>query len=251
MSQEQQDKRSRSARPAHAPPPLSKAVHFVTIRLAGIVAAEKLDELRVWREEQLELTPDDPELAGRFQTRIRQRFFTEYDRLLDDSRENELLLNKRLAAMVRRQLVERRHEAYDVLAYAILPNHVHVVLEACGPAEVVSLSGGPHVDLARVPLRADEQPDVRSPLVDFLRQLKTDTADQAGPLLEQGQQFAWHDESFDYWLRSQPELDAAVDYIAYNPVAAGLVRAPEQWFFCSAHERFLHDGEANGWLPRR
>jgi len=41
-----------------------------------------------------------------------------------------------------------------------------------------------------------------------------------------------------------------IEYIAQNPVEAGLVQSPEQWFFCSAHERFLHDATTNGWQPR-
>src|SRR5215208_6870467 len=78
------------------------AVHLLTIRVAGAVTSQQLDELRVWREEQLELTPEDPGLGRRFKTRIQQRFFTEYDRLLDGNRETETLLNRRLAALIRR-----------------------------------------------------------------------------------------------------------------------------------------------------
>jgi hypothetical protein len=39
-----------------------------------------------------------------------------------------------------------------------------------------------------------------------------------------------------------------VDYIVWNPVKAKLVEEPQQWFFSSAHDRFLHDGSKSGWL---
>ncbi len=225
----------------------ASAVHLLTIRVAGAVTPERLDELRTWREEQLELTPPDPKLARKYKTRIQQRYFTEYDRLLDQNREVETLLNRRLASLVRRELY-RQQTDYRMLAYAIMPNHVHVVLEA------LSRPSGAHAAAAcaavapGVPDRMDERADVNSPLVDYLRGLKAATA-EAAAALEGGVELAWHGESFDYWVRSSAELEAIVDYLAHNPVSAGLVRAAEQWFFCSAHDRFLHDGETCGWLP--
>ena len=93
------------------------------------------------------------------------------------------------------------------------------------------------------------RPGVRSPLVDYLKQLKSATVSAAASLPDGGMKLDWHGDSFDYWIRSEAELEAIVDYVADNPVSAGLVRSPEQWFFCSAHDRFLHDGENCGWLP--
>jgi len=223
----------------------ASAVHLLTIRVAEAVTKQQLDELRTWREEQLELTPTDPGLGRRFKTRIQQRFFTEYDRLLDENREIETLLNRRLAALIRRELYERQTD-YRLLAYAILPNHVHIALESQPAAsDLGSLAGSQHA----VPERMDERADACSPLIDYLRGLKTATATAAAELGGGAVKLDWHNESFDYWVRSSAELDAIVDYIAHNPVSAGLVRDPEQWFFCSAHDRFLHDGETCGWLP--
>jgi hypothetical protein len=223
------------------------AVHLLTIRVAGAVRSEQLEELRAWREEQLELTPADPALGKRFKKRIQQRFFTEYDRLLDQNREVETLLNRRLAALIRRELYERQTE-YRLLAYAIMPNHVHVVLEAQAPApgDAAATAHGTGVP---IPERMDERPDVCSPLIDYLRGLKAATVSAAAELEGGSVALHWHGDSFDYWVRSTRELDAIVDYLAHNPVSAGLVRSAEQWFFCSTHDRFLHDGEICGWLP--
>lgn len=158
-------------------------------------------------------------------------------------------MNPRLAAMIRRQLYLRRG-AYRLLAYSIMPNHVHIVLEARDeptPAAAAAAQGRSQSE--RIPEQMDEQPDVRSPLVDYLRGLKSMTAVEAAGLPDGGVNLIWHDESFDYWVRSVAELDAIVNYVADNPVAAGLVRSPEQWFFSSVHDRFLHDGETCAWLP--
>jgi len=44
----------------------------------------------------------------------------------------------------------------------------------------------------------------------------------------------WQDESYDHWVRSDRERACVVRYIEYNPVAAGLVAAPEDWQWSSA-----------------
>lgn len=49
-------------------------------------------------------------------------------------------------------------------------------------------------------------------------------------------------------MRDDEELERVLDYIAWNPVKAKLVEEPHQWFFSSAHDRFLHDGSKSGWL---
>jgi putative DNA methylase len=95
----------------------------------------------------------------------------------------------------------------------------------------------------------EERDDAASPLVDYLRALKTATTDEAAELKQSAPPLIWHPGSFDYWVRSGAELDAIVEYVADNPISAGHVRSREQWFFCSAHDRFLHDGETSGWLP--
>jgi REP element-mobilizing transposase RayT len=226
----------------------ASAAHLLTIRAAGAISSERLEDLRLWREEQLQLAPDEPKLAQRFRVRIQQRYFAEYDRVLDDNRKDEALLNRRLASLIRRQLYAQQ-AAYRLVAYAIMPNHVHIVLQPRESPTTLPHWPASETDEANHILeRMDEQPDIRSPLVDYLRELKTKTI-RAAAELPGDLGLDWHDASFDYWIRSAAELKALVDYVADNPVSAGLVRSPEQWFFCSVHDRFLHDGETCGWLP--
>jgi hypothetical protein len=39
----------------------------------------------------------------------------------------------------------------------------------------------------------------------------------------------WQDETFDHWVRNEREYGKIRFYIEYNPVAAGLVKRPEEW----------------------
>ena len=231
---------------------LDNAIHLITLRLAGVVTPDKLRELRVWRDEQLALAPTDARLGRDFRTRIQQRFFTEYDYLLDENREIVLLADERVAAMIRRHLLQRSGGEYRLLAYCVMPNHVHAVMEVVAPSGPPATLEAEDVDPAElgfVAIRLDEEPDDNSPLVDFLRSLKQETAAEAVTLLDERRELVWHTDSFDFWIRSQSELEAVIDYVAQNPVEAGLVQSPEQWFFSSAHERYLHDASTSGWLP--
>ena len=49
-------------------------------------------------------------------------------------------------------------------------------------------------------------------------------------------------------MRDDAELARIVDYIAWNPVKAGLAEEPHTWFWGSAHDRFLMDGGRLGLL---
>jgi putative transposase len=93
---------------------------------------------------------------------------------------------------------------YELHAWAIMPNHVHLFL------------------LPRVPLPRITQ------------WLKGRTAREANILLERTGQPFWQDESYDRWVRNEKEFARVVSYIENNPVSAGFVAKPEDWPWSSA-----------------
>jgi putative transposase len=95
---------------------------------------------------------------------------------------------------------------YELLAWVVMSNHVHIVIE-------------PHQKLSEI-----------------MRWLKTATSVRANRILRQKAEPFWQREYFDHWIRSG-ELDAIVQYVEENPVAAGLVTAPDQWIWSSANCR--------------
>jgi putative DNA methylase len=58
----------------------------------------------------------------------------------------------------------------------------------------------------------------------------------------------WQHESYDHWVRDDDELERIMAYINANPLKAGFVERPHEFFWCSAHDRYLHDGDESGWL---
>jgi REP element-mobilizing transposase RayT len=93
---------------------------------------------------------------------------------------------------------------YDLLAWVIMPNHVHAILR-------------PHVGMARI-----------------MQWIKGRTGRKANRILGRVGDAFWQAESFDHWIRSEEEFGALVDYVENNPVKAGLVEAAEEWAWSSA-----------------
>jgi REP element-mobilizing transposase RayT len=106
--------------------------------------------------------------------------------------------------------------SYDLYAWAIMPNHVHVVWE-------------PHI-----------------PMPAIMRWLKGRTSRVANRVLARSGAF-WQDESYDHWIRSPRESDDVICYVESNPVAAGMVSTAANFAWSSA--RFRTDETRRSYAP--
>jgi putative transposase len=133
--------------------------------------------------------------------------FAELDQQLDSATSGPMFLkNPQVAAAVADTLfiAEKKWVLYDLLAWVIMSNHVHVLLQ-------------PH-----------------KPLREVTRAVKNTSARQANLILGRTGFPFWQDESYDHWVRDGKELQRIVRYIEWNPVRAGLVDQPELWRWSSA-----------------
>jgi putative transposase len=132
--------------------------------------------------------------------------FVHYDRFLDEARTGPLWLKEPCIAesilCSLKNALERKF--CNLHAYAVMANHVHVLLT-------------PIVPLAQV-----------SQLI------KGATARKANLILSRTGTRFWQDESFDHWVRNPAESEKIRTYIERNPVAAGLVASQEDWPWSSA-----------------
>ena len=117
------------------------------------------------------------------------------------------LQDTRIASLVAGALQygDATRRLYDLYAWAILPNHVHAILQP------------------------------RTELPTIMRWLKGRTARKANQLLRRTGTTFWQDESFDHWIRSRDELQELIRYVENNPVTAGLVERVEEWPWSSAY----------------
>lgn len=104
------------------------------------------------------------------------------------------LMDSRIADLVARAIIvgERERHFYELYAWAVMPNHVHLLIF---PLVQVSV---------------------------LMRWLKGSTARRANQALGRTGHRFWQDESFDHYLRSSNEVGKFTNYIESNPVSAGL-----------------------------
>ncbi|MBV8552744.1 MAG: transposase [Acidobacteriaceae bacterium] len=129
------------------------------------------------------------------------------DRILDAARTGpQYLRQPEIAAVVVSALRdgECRLRRYQLHSFVVMPNHVHLLVT----------------------------PQVWS--TKWLGPLKGFTAHQANRILGRSSRAFWQDESYDHLVRSDVEFERICCYIENNPVAAGLVRAKEEFRWSSA-----------------
>jgi putative transposase len=134
--------------------------------------------------------------------------FLRHDRLLDAAQSGPLWLKDDRIARQIISILQELHssDAIRVQAYAIMANHVHVLLE-------------PKIPIAKITKR-----------------IKGRTAREANRILNFSGSFFWQHESFDHWVRTPAERQRIRNYIEQNPVKAGLVAKPEDWPWSSASQ---------------
>ncbi|MBV8843756.1 MAG: transposase [Bryobacterales bacterium] len=134
--------------------------------------------------------------------------FAALDRLLDEARTGPFYLRQpALADMVvealRYNAEVLRH--YDLHAFVVMPNHVHVLLTA-------------FIALPKL-----------------TKSIKGITAKRANRLLAQTGSSLWQEESYDHLVRDASEFQRIRLYIENNPVRAGLVQEASAYPWSSAY----------------
>ncbi len=115
------------------------------------------------------------------------------------------LRDDRIAALVEQALKHFDGERYHLVAWCVMPNHVHVLIQ--------QIEG--------------------HPLSKVIQSWKSFTAHEANKILGRSGDF-WMPDYFDRFIRDEKHFDAVVEYIHQNPIKAGLVSAPEEWPWSSA-----------------
>lgn len=209
MSNHGEDASHRSGRPI-GPDPLSRGWYHrgylphldgklvtqaVTFRLVDSLPRGSLER---WKAELRRLPPSH----GRI--RLRQRI----EECLDSGLGACHLRDRRIAGLVRDNLLFFDGERYDLHAWVVMPNHVHALF-----------TPGVGVRLERI-----------------VHSWKSFTAKQANRILGRSGPF-WQREFHDRFIRDHAHFRNVWHYIEENPVVAGLCSQKEDWEFSSASER--------------
>ena len=181
---------------------------FVTCRLAGSLPQEVVARLRQETEfvkAQLDKLGDDA-LRAEEQYAAYRRAFGRFDRALDQANIGPTWLKEQaIARLVVDALHHRDGKQYELIAFCVMPNHLHIVF---------------------TPLQAESGEPVA--LETIMHSYKRYTAQQTNKVLQRSGEF-WQHESYDHVVRDADELERIVAYVANNPVKAGLVRQRDAW----------------------
>ncbi len=179
-------------------------VQGVTFRLADAVPAEKVAD---WKRELGFL--DGMSVRGRLTGEEIQRQDELHRRIAkyEDAGCGECLFGQpEIASLMADSLGFFDGERYVLLAWCVMPNHVHAVLETLGEYGVG----------------------------DIVRSWKRFSAVAVNRRLGRLGTPLWQRDFYDRAIRDSKHLRRAVDYVERNPVAAGLVKSPEDWLWGSA-----------------
>jgi putative transposase len=132
--------------------------------------------------------------------------FVWIDRYLDTARTGPLYLRMpKIAQCVVDSILSGAYlSQYELRAFVVMANHVHVLLL-------------PQIPPSRL-----------------LQSLKGKSARDANRILGRTGEKFWQAESYDHWVRDAAELARIAAYIENNPVKAGLVESPEEYRWSSA-----------------
>jgi len=190
----------------HFQPP--GATLFVTFRLAGSLPHEVIERL-MEEKARAEATFNqiaDPEELWRQGDVEERRWFGKWDEALDQAESGPVWLkDKRIAELMVESLKYRDNMVYELDAFCIMANHVHMVFKPLPKSD-----GGHHA------------------LQKILHSLKRHVGREANKLLGREGAF-WQHESYDHVVRDEAERRRIVKYVLNNPVAAGLVERWEDW----------------------
>ncbi len=169
-------------------------VQSITFRLADSLPQEVLDR---WEQELADLGDEERQIE-------REKKIGHW---LDQGHGACHLRDPRIAEMVENALLHFDGERYRLLAWCIMPNHVHVLVECWE----------------------------HWPLASLLHSWQSFTAKEANCILQRSGAF-WQIEYHDRYIRDEAHCVNARLYIEDNPVKAGLVPSAEKWRWSSAWE---------------
>ena len=130
------------------------------------------------------------------------------DAMIDEGRGLCLLRRPEYAEIVQRALEHFDGDRYRLIAWVIMPNHVHVLIE-----QIVGFR-----------------------LAEIVGSWKSFTAKEINKRRKMSGT-VWSREYFDRFIRDEKHFNNATSYVENNPVKAGLVKCPEAWQYSSATRR--------------
>jgi REP element-mobilizing transposase RayT len=190
---------------------------FITFNLTESIPKEVVAELIFQREQELKnFSPKSSE-----HYKIQKKYFGKFDKWLDSCKHRHTWLkNEKLAEIVASKIHSFENERYELVAFCIMLNHVHLLIRSLIEKSI-----------------SHQGKTANYPLADTLKLIKGSTARECNLILGRTGSF-WHHESYDHYVRDEEEFERIIKYILNNPVKARLVKEWNQWKFTYINPKF-------------
>ena len=198
--------------------------YFVTMRLFGSLPIHVIKDLKMLREQYENRIADG--LDRSLRSRIEKLIFLKYETHLDQNSSGPHWLKRfDIAGLVEESIHFRNKKYFDLYAYCIMSNHVHMVFR--------------HIDNDSGENKLNNSSEMEDfPVTIILGDLKKFTARKCNQILKRKGAF-WQAESFDRLIRDNSELENCILYTLNNPVKANLVNHWQKWPHTYCKPEFL------------
>ncbi len=192
-------------------------VFFVTGRLYGSLPPEALERLKEEKETAyrriLEENKDEIQQKEAI-NQLHKKHFARWDNYLDTNfREPQYLRHPAVLALLKESFHYWDAHSYDLVAYTIMPNHFHLVIDTCDEVRFTK------------------------PLYRIMHSIKSYTGKEANKVLNRTGTF-WQEESYDHIIRDGRELKNIINYVLENPVKAGLTAYRQAYAHSYVNENY-------------
>lgn len=191
---------------------------FITTRLVDSVPQSVIQQFELEQKiaikfiEENHLSPDDRKIQIGKQWK---RNFANFDKYLDTNMEgNHWMKQDEIAKIVSDTLHYWDKKRYDLVAFTIMSNHIHLVIDTWDTENYVET------------------------VTTIMQSIKRHTARQSNILLNREGQF-WQRESYDHLIRNEREFKNIINYTAQNSVEAGLVKDWRDYPYTFINENYL------------
>jgi putative transposase len=174
--------------------------YFVTFRQADSLPQSRIGELKQLREEWERLHP--PPRSRAVLEKLAKQIFVRLERWLDEGYGSCELRNAEVANEVVSAMQHFDGDRYLLGSCVVMPNHVHVIVRPLNPRTY--------------------------DLEDILQSWKGYTARRINSLLHRTGTF-WQEECYDRIIRDEEHLYRCIQYIARNPIKAGIRLTVQPW----------------------
>lgn len=202
-------------RPTHQGNPSSLEIaigysYFITIRIADSLPMHIVKQLKDDYQYRVSIIEKElPEAKDVLIELEKKKYFGKFDQQLDQRIDSTCIFHNRKAInCLKNVLQEKSGIWYEVPAYSILPNHIHLLMDTS------------------VQYQSDNQ--IIKEIPEILSYIKKKTAYDIQTELSINR-IIWQKENYFHKISNEKEWMNVASYILTNPVKAGLVRSWKSW----------------------